>query len=99
MLCYIRYAMHVTVYIIFINFDKHSFEISYIVTLVWPPKGLRNRLVARGRKRLCTTALYSQNLVLMLHPFFFQILSSLLKVAFALNLRTFISVTAAVRHH
>jgi len=35
----------------------HSFDISYIVTPVWPPKGFRNRLVARGRKRLCTTGL------------------------------------------
>jgi len=35
----------------------HSFDISYIVTPVWPPKGFRNRLVPRGRKRLCTTAL------------------------------------------
>ena len=30
---------------------------NYIVTLVWPPEGLRNGLVARGRKRLCTTDL------------------------------------------
>src|SRR6218665_3282216 len=35
----------------------YSFDISYIIALVWPPKKLRNRLVARGRKRLCTTAL------------------------------------------
>src|SRR6218665_2855172 len=35
----------------------HSFYISYSVKLAWPPKGLRNRLVARGRKRLCTTDL------------------------------------------
>src|SRR6218665_453574 len=53
----LRYAMYVTVNIIFIHFDMHSFDMSYILTLVWPPKGLRNRLVARGRKRLCTTAL------------------------------------------
>ena len=26
-----------------------------IVNRLWPPKGLRNRLVAHGRKRLCTT--------------------------------------------
>ena len=57
----LRYAMYIrpTVNIIFIYFDMHSFDISYmyIVTLVWPPKGLRNRLVARGRKRLCTTGI------------------------------------------
>src|SRR6218665_117538 len=35
----------------------HSFDISYIIALVWPPKKLRNRLVARCRKRLCTTVL------------------------------------------
>jgi len=50
-----RYAMYDTVNIIFIHFGMHSFDISYIVTPVWPPKGFRNRLVARGRKRLCTT--------------------------------------------
>jgi len=53
----LRYAMYFTVNIIFIKFDKHSFDISYIVTLVWPPKRLRNRLMARGRKRLCITEL------------------------------------------
>ena len=53
----LRYAVYVTVNIVFIHFDKHSFDISYIVTPVWPPRGLRNRLVARGRKRLCTTGL------------------------------------------
>src|SRR6218665_2336099 len=51
----LRYAMYVTVNIIFIHFDMHSFDMSYILTLVWPPKGLKNRLVARCRKRLCTT--------------------------------------------
>src|SRR6218665_2679665 len=49
--------MYVTVSIIFIQFDILSFAISYVVTLVWPPKRLRNRIVARGRKRLCTTGL------------------------------------------
>ena len=34
-----------------------TFGMKYIVILVWPPKELRNRLVARGRKRLCTTVL------------------------------------------
>jgi len=53
----LRYAMYVTVNIIFIHFDMHSYDISYIVPLVWPTKGLRNRLVARGRKRLCTTGI------------------------------------------
>jgi len=53
----LRYAMYVTVNIIFIHFDMHSFDMSYILTLVWPPKGLRNRLVARGRKRLGTADL------------------------------------------
>ena len=56
----LRYAVYVTVNIIFIHVDMHSLDISYIVTLVWPPKlarGLRNRLVARGRKRLCMLAL------------------------------------------
>jgi len=52
----LRYAMYVTVNIIFIHFDMHSFDMSYILTLVWPPKGLRNRLVASGRESLCTTA-------------------------------------------
>jgi len=49
--------MYVTVSIIFIQFDILSFDISYVVTLVWPPKRLRNRIVARGRKRLCTTGI------------------------------------------
>jgi len=55
----LRYSIYVSVNMIFINFDKDSFDISYmyIVTLVWPPKGLRHRLVARSRKRLCTTGL------------------------------------------
>jgi len=44
------YVAYVTVNIIFIHFDMHSFGISYIVTIVWPPKGLRHQLVARGRK-------------------------------------------------
>jgi len=35
-----------------------TFGMRYIVRLVWPPKGLGNRLVARGRKRLCTTVLF-----------------------------------------
>src|SRR6218665_3754914 len=43
-----------TVHIIFINFDNHSPD--WVARPVWPPKGLRDRLVARGRKRLCTTA-------------------------------------------
>ena len=38
----LRYAMYVTVNIIFINVDKQSFDIGCIITLVWPPKGLRN---------------------------------------------------------
>src|SRR6218665_3241732 len=66
----LRCAMYLNVNIIFINFDKHSFDIGpiiynvsymYIVTLVWPPKGLRNLIVARGRKRLCTTVLKQIN--------------------------------------
>src|SRR6218665_1280389 len=43
-------AMYFTVNIVFINFDKHSFNI-HIVTLVWPPKGLRNRLVHGPRPK------------------------------------------------
>src|SRR6218665_2610912 len=51
------FDVYSSVNIIFINFDKYlKFDISYIATLVWPPKRLRNHLVARGRKRLCTTA-------------------------------------------
>jgi len=50
----------------FIHFDMHSFNIICIVTLVWPPKELRNRLVARGRKRLCTTGL-NYNQIVMSH--------------------------------
>src|SRR6218665_4036202 len=34
-----------------------NIRLTKVVTPVWPPKGLRDRLVARGRKRLCTTAL------------------------------------------
>jgi len=52
------FDVYSSVNIIFINFDKYlKFDISYIFTLVWPPKRLRNQLVARGRKRLCTTVL------------------------------------------
>ena len=32
------------------------------MTPIWPPNGLRDRLVARGRKRLCTTGLGPANL-------------------------------------
>src|SRR6218665_1130089 len=55
------FDVYSSVNIIFINFDKYlKFDISYIFTLVWPPKRLRNQLVARGRKRLCTTGLSSR---------------------------------------
>src|SRR6218665_3203361 len=47
-----RCAMYVTVNIICIYFDMHSFDIVYIIKLVWPAKGLRNQLVARGRKKV-----------------------------------------------
>jgi len=46
----LRYAMYVTVNIVFIQL--------IVVTLIWPPKELRNRLVARARKRLCTTVIH-----------------------------------------
>src|SRR6218665_3762212 len=44
------------------KFSKLSFDIhvNCVVTLVWPPKGLRHLKVARGRKRLCTTGLQQQ---------------------------------------
>ena len=40
------FDVYSSVNIIFINFDKYlKFDISYIVTLVWPPKRLRNQKV------------------------------------------------------
>jgi len=48
-----------TVHVIFVNYCTHLSDISRVVALVWPPKGLRYRLVALGRKRLCTTVLYN----------------------------------------
>jgi len=38
-----------------------SFTWFLVVTPLWPPEGLRHRLVARCRKRLCTTVLYVYN--------------------------------------
>jgi len=35
-------------------------HLTEVVTPVWPLKGLRDRLMARGPKRLCTTVLYDQ---------------------------------------
>jgi len=74
----LRGAMYVTVNIIFIHFDIHSFDISYVVTLDWPPKGLRNRLVARGRKRLCTTDLHLQLRQFLLFSFKSRLFSTCL---------------------
>src|SRR6218665_881389 len=34
-----------------------NIRLTKVVTPVWPPKGLRDRLVARGRKKLFTTAI------------------------------------------
>jgi hypothetical protein len=45
--------------------------IVWVVTLVWPSKGFRNRLVALGWKRLCTTVLgsaYRKNWLVLLGP-------------------------------
>jgi len=44
-----------TVHIILINFDKHSRDLGRDTCLA--PKGLRDRFVARSRKRLCTTVI------------------------------------------
>ena len=58
MLHYVRYSEHhLTTFL--------TFDISYIVTLVWTLKGLRNWLVARGRKRLCTTGLYCISYIIL----------------------------------
>src|SRR6218665_2400061 len=72
------YAMCVTVNTIFINFDIY---LTY-VTLVRPPNRLRNQLVARGRKRLCTTGLpidsirgidlFIPRIVLFIHSFILE---------------------------
>ena len=54
---YLCYAMCFTVHIIFIHFDKHSPDLGRDTCLA--PKSLRDRLVvARGRKKLCTTTLW-----------------------------------------
>src|SRR6218665_1642878 len=57
---YLCCAMCFTVHIIFIHFDKHSSDLGLDTCLA--PKGLTDRLVARGRKRLCTTGLYFRQL-------------------------------------
>src|SRR6218665_516693 len=56
MLCHVFYYAHHLPYIL------TSILLTQVVTPVWPPKSFRDRLVARGRKRLCTTALNATGL-------------------------------------
>jgi len=61
----------ITLYCCFnvLYYTHHLHEIFYacvgnrLDALIWPPNGLRHRLVAPGQKRLCTTALTLQKAV------------------------------------